>query len=90
MERKIVSGSPIQIKDCKQGDIIAVTEQLELQSDVALNIVVQPSITTEMLKYAENIKDMAFNVIALSDGRPRTFHPDSTVYRYNRKDIFGE
>lgn len=90
MERKIVSGSPIQIKDCKQGDIIAVTEQLELQSDVALNIVVQPSITTEMLKYADYIKDMAFNVIALSDGRPRTFHPDSTVYRYNRKDIFGE
>lgn len=72
-----------KIKDCKTGDLISVTETIDLRFPY-LNIVVPKSVTLEYLSKGEKY---AFNVIALEDGRVRTFHPESEVWVFDKFDV---
>jgi hypothetical protein len=82
---RTIYGLKIHVKDCKEGDLIALTPGVLMNSDNYLNIVVKPSFlaVNKLLN-----DDYQFNVISLNDGRPRTFHPLQPVYIFKKEDVF--
>jgi hypothetical protein len=81
---RTITGTAIKIKDCKEGDLIALTPTIDIE-DNYLNIVVKPSFLAVNKLMNDNYQ---FNVISLKDGRPRTFHPDQLVYIFKKEDVF--
>ena len=82
---RTINGKKVQMKDCLPGDLIALTETIEIAGDNYLNVVVKPSL---LLANKCLNDEHAFNVISLNDGRPRSFHPSVEIYIFERNDVF--
>jgi hypothetical protein len=86
-------GKKIKFKDLKVGAFFTHISAMTIgnkdemfPNDVYLNVKVTPSFTKE---YKNESDEHAFNSIALEDGRPKTYHPESDVYEYAKDDVYN-
>ena len=83
---KTIKLQAVDFDDLKVGDKFSLSPNFDIGDKNYLNVVVKPSLCVDTIG---SPNEHPFNVVALEDGRPRSFQAGQLVYKYVEEDVYS-